>query len=451
MAARLTEIKEDNYFPGTTLPTRSTTITNGYKQVPRAFVLATQTQKQSNEAISTVEYNYPADMVSLGRDQGGVYAEMGTKNIIDPVIERTETQDGKQVLFTRTNYDRFNANNLLLPKSVEVQNGNNPIETRQQFNQYDVNGNILEQQQSNGIKTSYLWGYNRQYPVAKILSSTSIASTVIPQSKIDTATSVTIDDQMLRSTLSNFRNSLPGAKVWSYTYAPLIGMSSETDPNGITTYYEYDNFQRLKYIKNQDRDIIKDYSYNTLGSIAGNQAISWVFRKNNCSVGQYGEKVEFSVPANKHFAKRQGEADALAWNELTLLGQQNANTKGQCFQNGVYVSVCLSNNRNTRIGNYMYTYVTCSINVYSDHYGTIPLNSPVNISYSYGGSIQSVTVTSNLNLGEREIFREYVGPMPSGTAGEIIETAPPEIRPSASYTKLDPMFGCGPLEPEPDI
>jgi len=146
MAARLTEIKEDNYFPGTTLPARSTTITNGYKQVPRVFVLATQTQKQSNEAISTVEYNYPADMVSLGRDPGGVYAEMGTKNIIDPVIERTETQDGKQVSFTRTNYDRFNANNLLLPKSVEVQNGNNPIETRQQFNQYDVNGNILEQQ-----------------------------------------------------------------------------------------------------------------------------------------------------------------------------------------------------------------------------------------------------------------------------------------------------------------
>lgn len=49
----------------------------------------------------------------------------------------------------------------------------------------------------------------------------------------------------------------------TYTYEPLVGSTSATDNNGITTYYEYDNFQRLKDVKDKDGKIIKhiDYRY----------------------------------------------------------------------------------------------------------------------------------------------------------------------------------------------
>ena len=52
------------------------------------------------------------------------------------------------------------------------------------------------------------------------------------------------------------------AKMTTYTYDPLIGMTSKTDPNGLITYYDYDDFGRLVTIRNHDGDILKGYDYH---------------------------------------------------------------------------------------------------------------------------------------------------------------------------------------------
>ncbi|MNL61593.1 hypothetical protein D3C87_1855390 [compost metagenome] len=52
------------------------------------------------------------------------------------------------------------------------------------------------------------------------------------------------------------------AQMTSYTYDPLVGMTSATDVKGQTAFYEYDEFGRLKYIKDADGFILKDHTYN---------------------------------------------------------------------------------------------------------------------------------------------------------------------------------------------
>jgi hypothetical protein len=51
------------------------------------------------------------------------------------------------------------------------------------------------------------------------------------------------------------------AQMTTYTHQPLIGMSSQCDANNRIIYYEYDDFNRLKIIRNQEHNILKMYDY----------------------------------------------------------------------------------------------------------------------------------------------------------------------------------------------
>jgi len=52
------------------------------------------------------------------------------------------------------------------------------------------------------------------------------------------------------------------SQMTTYLYEPLIGVTSVIDPKGNVQYYEYDNSQRLKNIKDQKGNIVKSYRYN---------------------------------------------------------------------------------------------------------------------------------------------------------------------------------------------
>jgi hypothetical protein len=52
------------------------------------------------------------------------------------------------------------------------------------------------------------------------------------------------------------------AQMTTYTYTPLVGMTSACDVGGRITYYFYDPLMRLKWIKDQDKNIIKTVKYH---------------------------------------------------------------------------------------------------------------------------------------------------------------------------------------------
>jgi YD repeat-containing protein len=53
-----------------------------------------------------------------------------------------------------------------------------------------------------------------------------------------------------------------GSLTTTYTYKPLIGIETITDPRGVKTTYEYDSFGRLQAIKDENDKTIENYKYH---------------------------------------------------------------------------------------------------------------------------------------------------------------------------------------------
>lgn len=197
-----------------------------------------------------------------------VYDTMIKRNYIATIIEQDMYKTGKLVKTSVNTFALFNPNSLALPAIVKVKNGDSPMEVKARFYKYDNKGNLLEASNENDVHYSYLWGYNDNYPVASVMGSDYNTVSSFIQNRGILKSPAT--DAQLRTELAKIRVGLSGsnALVKTYTYAPLIGMTSEADPSGKTIFYEYDTFGRLKDIKDQNGKILKHYDYQYLQPIS---------------------------------------------------------------------------------------------------------------------------------------------------------------------------------------
>lgn len=79
------------------------------------------------------------------------------------------------------------------------------------------------------------------------------------KAKLNNASSVTISGS---ASIDELRIYPAQATMKTYTYEPLWGITSATDENGKTTYYEYDGLGRLVFIRDDEGNIKKSYKYH---------------------------------------------------------------------------------------------------------------------------------------------------------------------------------------------
>ncbi|MBV7270762.1 RHS repeat domain-containing protein, partial [Winogradskyella luteola] len=135
---------------------------------------------------------------------------------------------------------------------------------------YDVHGNILQVSRTDGMDICYVYGYGATLPVAKIENATyaqvtGYVANIQNKSDLDDdhcRDSGSCNEKDLRTALNALRAAFPYAMVTTYTYDPLVGVTSMTDPKGRTVYYEYDSFNRLKQVRDEDGNIMGENRYN---------------------------------------------------------------------------------------------------------------------------------------------------------------------------------------------
>jgi hypothetical protein len=86
------------------------------------------------------------------------------------------------------------------------------------------------------------------------------------------------------------------ANMITYTYKPLIGITSTTDDNNTIVYNEYDALNRLKIVRDKDKNIIKRFDYSDT-AISINIEPTWTFTNTECGSSD-GEKDSVFIDTN---------------------------------------------------------------------------------------------------------------------------------------------------------
>ncbi|MBD3903566.1 hypothetical protein NAL32_00695 [Chryseobacterium sp. Ch-15] len=184
-------------------------------------------------------------------------------NIIGTPLEIENKKNNKTITKVETLYNDITH---YLPTSIISHYLNNVAQTEVTYDQYDSKGNLQQYTTKDGIVTSIIWGYSSTQPIAKVTGvsysvASGLATEIIAASDADINVST---EQNLIDKLDLFRkeSALQNAQISTYTYDPLIGVTSITPPSGIREIYKYDSANRLENIKDINGKLLKEFKYN---------------------------------------------------------------------------------------------------------------------------------------------------------------------------------------------
>jgi YD repeat-containing protein len=253
------------------------------------------TSHVSGQHNKTVKYKYPPDYsfenITPNDENAIALKSLKDKNIwhspIEVIVSFTNSQvniphlgilyqyklfDGRPALSNIFSVLKPNNQITFVPSYIN-DNGNfikdnnwwtQEIEFLSYENNYKPNA-IINTKQGN---LSYIWGYNKELPIAKLdnILFNEIQNEL--KNKIEELNNFSGDltsshIESLMELNQDIRNLLPdNVMITTYTYKPLVGITSSTDPRGRSVFYEYDGLNRLIRIRDHDENIIEEYQYH---------------------------------------------------------------------------------------------------------------------------------------------------------------------------------------------
>ena len=214
---------------------------------------------QSNGTKISTSYKYPEDFAEE------VYKNMAGNNVL-PIVQTEYTSSNKYMSF-KTPYIQLESG-CFLPKSKDASYNSTLAPKERLSYKYNKYGNKIEETKDDKEHVAYLYGYNHQEIVAIIENATySEVAAILGTSTIEDLENA-IDSSKQGYVFEQLRKQLPQARVYTYQYKPLVGITAMTDPDGQTTYFEYDELGRLAMsyqIHDGKKEMLKNchYKYKT--------------------------------------------------------------------------------------------------------------------------------------------------------------------------------------------
>lgn len=158
----------------------------------------------------------------------------------------------------------FNGNkaDMLHVTRVDESVAGGTLQAREAFTYSDTDGTLVGTVKNTSDKRACLWSYAHTCPVA-VIDGASYSEV---ESWVGAAfvKSLSAAKTGIESLLSQLRTKLNGKGVMltTYTYKPLVGITSQTGPTGEKTTYEYDSFNRLSRVVDHNGKVLETYTYS---------------------------------------------------------------------------------------------------------------------------------------------------------------------------------------------
>ncbi|WP_147243306.1 hypothetical protein [Chitinophaga flava] len=297
-----------------TLMKDGVTTTTKYSYNTSNQMISREEWANSRNETAFTDLKYPINKVWTGQDPKGIYQKMIDRNIILPVVEEENVVNGIQRSKTTVSYkDWYNNGLIIKPDTVFTSNLGKPMYPAVIYKSYDPLGNIRAMSAGSNFTSSFVWGYGDAYPVMKADNAEAseiyyegFENSVLPGVATDVShqgsksfrgtlsvnfirpdskeyllsywkysggswqkvvQTLTSDSPTLRTTepIDDITIYPKGAALSTYSYLPLVGITSENSPVNILRKYSYDKLGRLQIVRDADNRILKMLCYNYYG------------------------------------------------------------------------------------------------------------------------------------------------------------------------------------------
>ncbi len=253
----------------------------------------TKTEQKTSKGTDfdlVTTYEYPSDNPSNTEMSQDLYDRMVADNMLNPVIKQETILDGKVVRGAINNFVIDGSDHVVLDNIQKLETGNDAYETRVKFSEYDENGNLLVVNKADDIYTSYMWGYNKTLPIAKVENARYGSGSYSATNYIDYNDSFDVEEASSSGTLITpvdiTHEQELNVEVYSLTPDPnRLTISLVNQTSGYT--YDFDGTQTGQYIYNTvpagTYDLVFDSDQSVKFTCEINMVVKYDYTAYDCS------------------------------------------------------------------------------------------------------------------------------------------------------------------------
>ncbi len=217
------------------------------KGLPTTITTSTSESGVDKKTVNTY-VNTAASLPNIPATQSALYASLLNQNRVATPVQVEQFENTTLLTTQRTLFKKWNNNNNhILPELIQTSKGTNSLEDRAVFGEYDTKGNPTILSLKDGTKTKYFYNVNNQV-IMKV--ENFMTNQNIPMNPTWT-------------NACSFISNYPTANITIFNYDPITNqIVSIVSPNCDTQYYIYDAMHRLKFIKDNAGNIVKEFDQN---------------------------------------------------------------------------------------------------------------------------------------------------------------------------------------------